>query len=138
MDRGPATHWFSRLTRGRQRMHRSEFVWQLKVAVPEAVSALKGYRDSLTMEMSAFAMLAQEAIRSGDLDLVRRCFSFAHEVWSRGNRDVRNALVVGFLEDLDLSGPNGARAEKLLSTALREERRAVLAYLEEVSGRSLS
>lgn len=114
-------------------MDRSEFVRQLKVAVPEAVMALQGYRDSLTMEMLAFTTLTQQAIRTGELGLVRRCFSFAHDVWSHGNRDVKNALVVGFLEDLDFSGPNGETAEQLLTTALRGERRAVLAYLEDVS-----
>lgn len=119
-------------------MHRSEFVRELKVAVPEAVATLKGFRDSLTMEMLAFTMLTQEAIRAGDFGLVRRCFFFAHEVWSRGNRDVRNALAVGFLEDLDFSGPNGERAEQLLTAALRHERRAVLAYLDEGSSRGSS
>jgi len=119
-------------------MHRSEFVRELKAAVPEAVTALKGYRDSLTMEMLAFTVLTQEGIRTGNFDLVRRCFSFAHEVWSRGNRDVRNALAVGFLEDLDLSGPNGERAEQLLTTELRHERQEVLAYLEQVTSRGRS
>ena len=119
-------------------MHRSEFVRELKEAVPEAVAALKGYRHSLTMEMLAFTVLTQEAIGAGDFGLVRRCFSFAHEVWSRGDRAVRNALVAGFLEDLDFSGPHGEKAEQFLTTALRHERRAVLAYLEEVSSRGSS
>ncbi len=110
----------------KQPMHRSEFVRQLKAAIPEAVAALRGYRDNLTMEMLAFTVLTQEAIDGGDFQLVGRCFRFADQVLAQGNRQVRNSIAVSFLEDLSFSGPNGARAERLLTPALKAERDAVL------------
>jgi hypothetical protein len=113
-------------------IHRSEFVRRLKLEVPEAVEALRGYRDNLSMEMLAFLVMTQEAMERGDLDLVRRCFRLADSVFVHGNRQVRNSLLVSFLEHLDFSGPHGRKAEELLTSALRLEREAVLSYLETV------
>jgi hypothetical protein len=122
--------------------HRSEFVRQLKLEIPESVEALRGYRGNLTMEMLAFLVMTNEGIARGHLDLVRRCFSFADRVLAAGNRQVRKSLAVSFLEHLDFSGAGGREAEALLTPALRLGRESVLSDLEAVlragSGRRTS
>jgi hypothetical protein len=118
------------MSRMSQATHRSEFVRQLKLEIPESVEALRGYRASLSMEMLAFLVMTNEAIARGDFDLVRRCFRFADRILASGNRKVRNSLAVSYLEHLDFSGAHGTIAENLLTPALRGEREAVLRYLD--------
>ena len=115
-------------------IHRSEFVRQLKAEFPDALPYLEGMRDGITLEMSAFTSFTGEAIARGDFELVRRCFLFAGRLLEHGNRDVRAALAVCFLEDLRFSGANGEAAFALLSSPLREEWRAVHQYLHDLVG----
>lgn len=91
----------------RGRIHRSEFVRQLKLELPEADPYLDGMRDGLTLEMGGFATFAGEAIERGDYETVARCFRFADRLLERGNRAVRNAVAVVFLENLRFEGLNG-------------------------------
>lgn len=115
-----------------QRIHRSEFVRLLELELPEAGPYLEGMRDGLTLEMTAFTAFAGEAIDQGDWDTVLRCFRFADRLLEHGNRAVRNAVAVVFLEALSFEGTNGVRAHEMLTSRLREEWEAVHQYLHEL------
>ncbi len=85
-------------------IHRSEFVRRLRETVPEVEPYLEGMRTGVTLEMSAFREMTDDALRRGDRELLLRAFQFAKSLLENGNREVRNALAVCFLEDLDLDG----------------------------------
>lgn len=117
-----------------QRIHRSEFVRQLKLEFPEALPFLDSMRDGLTLEMDGFTSFAADAIDRGDYETVTRCFRFADRLLEQGNRAVRNAVAVVFLEHLRFEGRNGAKAHQLLTSRLRQEWDAVHEYLHELVG----
>jgi hypothetical protein len=116
-------------------MHRSAFVKSLREQFPAIEPWLKGYRDNLTFEMMRFRHFTEDAISRGDYELVRKCFQFLHAAFAVGNRHVRNAVVVSFLEHLDFTGPGGVEAERLMPAALAEARRAVMARWAELEKR---
>jgi hypothetical protein len=116
-------------------VHRSEFIKSLREQFPAVEPWLKGYRDNLTFEMMRFRHFTEDAIARGDYDLVRRCFQFLNSAFTGGNRHVRNAVVVSFLEHLDFTGPTGAEAEHLMPAALADARREVMAQWTELEKR---
>jgi hypothetical protein len=116
-------------------LHRSAFIKAMRDEFPGVASWLNGYRDNLTLEILRFRQFTEDAIVRGDLPLVRKCFIFANKAFSTGNRHVRNALIVTYLEHLEFVGLNGASAEKLLPAPLaveRERMRTILAPLAEL------
>jgi hypothetical protein len=121
-----------------QRIHRSEFLRLLRAGIPEVEPYLQGMRDGTTTEMSAFLRLTQEAIRRHDPDSVKRAFSLAAELLARGNADIRNAVAVVFLEDLDLESPECLWATPLLPDSLATERARVYSFLGNLLNRDPS
>jgi hypothetical protein len=116
-------------------MHRSAFIKSLREQFPAIEPWLKGYRDNLTFEMMRFRHFTEDAIARGDYDLVRKCFQVLNSAFASGNRHVRNAVVVSFLEHLDFAGSAGAEAERLMPAALADARREVMEKWAELEKR---
>lgn len=119
------------------KLHRSEFIRQLRVEVPEADPFLSGFRGSLTEEMGAITALAEDAIRSRNVELLRRLFAFLSRAHQEGNRTVANAIAVSVLEHLEFRGEEGAAAYALLDERLRVEWHAVHKYMHDLVGGSI-
>jgi hypothetical protein len=103
-------------------LHRSALIKTMREDFPNIESWLDGYRDNLTFEVLRFRQFTEDAIARGDLPLVRKCFALANVAFETGNRAVRNAIVVTYLEHLEFTGSNGATAEKELPAPLAAER----------------
>ena len=69
-------------------------------------------------QVVAFRRFTQRAIDSGDLDSVRRCFSFADRLRSNADPEMCKAIDACYLEELDFSGFRGIRATCLLTPGL--------------------
>jgi hypothetical protein len=116
-------------------IHRSSFIKMLRAQLPAVEPWLNGYRDNLTLEMMRFEQFTQDAIGRGDWDTVRRAFQLAHTAFERGNKELRNSLVVTYLEHLELTGVTGEKAKTFLSSDLARERDQVIAYMEKVANK---
>jgi hypothetical protein len=83
----------------------------------------------LHLEMATLARATQAAIDQQDKDTVLQHFGFIDEVFLDANADVKNAVYVSYLENLELFGQKArsANARDLLPPRLQQ----ALAELEE-------
>jgi hypothetical protein len=100
-------------------LDRSAFLRELKEAFPQLRAAINAEHGLLHLEMHVFANFAQHAISVGNADDVRVCFMIAARYHADGNENMKNAVVVLFLERLDLR--NAPWAWKLLGNRLGSE-----------------
>lgn len=82
---------------------------------------VKEWGNLLYPEMMDFRLYTQSAIEEGDFDLVRECFMFADWALRHGTDQIRNAVSLSYLHNLELSGTNGLRAKEMMSDALLKE-----------------
>ena len=75
-----------------------------------------------TLEIACFARYTQDRIDGGDRKEVERCLQLAHRIYMDGDRGVRNAVAVSYLEGLNLEDGRRKRswAKPLLTQALRQ------------------
>jgi hypothetical protein len=99
-------------------LHRSPFLKELKATFPGLRAELNAQHGLLHLEMHAFHAFAQQAIALGNERDVRLCFMLAEKYYKAGNRRLKNAIVVSFVEHLDLY--DSPWAWRLLSVTLRE------------------
>jgi hypothetical protein len=86
-----------------ENLHRSIFLKELKGAFPQLTDELNAQYGLLHLEMHVFANFAQRCVTAGDLEKARRCFMIGEKYCADGNADMRTALVVSFVEHLNLS-----------------------------------
>src|SRR5262245_29422527 len=115
-----------------QRVHASVLRKELVTQFPEIKVRFRDYAAGLHMEMSAFCSLTQEAINRGDMEAAAAHFRVADWAIREGNRQVRGAMCVSYLEDLDLRSMRGQRAFELMPAALRTAWRQTHEYLEQL------
>lgn len=83
------------------RLHRSEWLAEVKSAFPELRSNLNAEEGLLAFEMGVFAAFTQKKIAQKDRDAVARCFAIALKYYDRGNARLRDAIDTCYVEDLD-------------------------------------
>ncbi len=116
-------------------MHRSAFIKALRADQPDIDTWLEGYRDNLTLEMMRVLQYTNAAIKAREFDRIRKIFMFINTAFATGNKQLRNSIVVSFLEHLDFGSPPNMRAESLLPTPLRTARNQVLKAIEGIQRR---
>ena len=81
------------------------------------------WSELLHPQMGCFAKYAQRQIDEGERAAVQRCFELADRFFRDGTSDVRNAVVVSFLEHLNFTDGKRARswASPLLPPRLHNE-----------------
>lgn len=102
-------------------LHRSPFLKEIKGTFPGLRAELNAQYGLLHLEMHVFRAFAQRAIALGSEKDVRLCFMLAEKYYKAGNHRLKNAIVVSFVEHLDLHGAPWAWS--LLGSTLREEYR---------------
>lgn len=102
---------------------------------PELRDELEDYAGLLHLQFAALARRTGAAIAAGDLATVRRDFMFVDRVLAHADEFVGNAIHVSYLEHVVFSGVHGRAAEKLLSSRLREGRKAIHAYTNQITDR---
>jgi hypothetical protein len=83
-------------------LHRSIFLKELKDTFPRLTDEINAQYGLLHLEMHAFSGFAQCCIADNDVAKVRLCFMIAEKYCNGGNADMRTAIVVSFVEHLDL------------------------------------
>lgn len=83
--------------------HRSEFLKAVKAAFPETAQPLNAWQGLLHLEMSEFRRFAQTLIDGGREDELKKCFEIVERFERTGNRGLRNAIDVSFVEDLEFN-----------------------------------
>jgi len=114
----------------------AQFIEQLVSEFPELREDVESEAGLFHNQMHAFTRLTNDAIAAGNYRALERQFAFADRFFHHSEDPLENALYVSYLEDLDFSGRNGQRAEALMSPKLRQGRRDVLKYLDEITGKS--
>jgi hypothetical protein len=110
----------------------TEFLEQLVKDFPELHDAIQEDTGLLHLQMGSFARITQTAIDSGDFEKLRRLFALAGQFFRGAEPDLQNAFYVSYLEHLDFNGPNGERAHKLMSSALRKGHQEITDYWEDL------
>jgi|tagenome__1003787_1003787.scaffolds.fasta_scaffold20285902_2 hypothetical protein len=110
----------------------AQFIEQLVAEFPELREDIEDESGLLHNQMHAFTRLTNDAIRAGDYQAVRRHFVFVDRFFHHSVDELENGWYVSYLEGLKFVGPTAQKAESLMSPALREGRRDILAYLDEL------
>jgi hypothetical protein len=111
----------------------AQFLDQLVAEFPELREDVGSEIGLLHNQMHAFTRLTNDAVAVGNFSALKRQFDFADRFFHHSEDSLENALFVSYLEDLDFTGPHGESAEALMSAKLRQGRREVLQYLDEVT-----
>ncbi len=102
-----------------KRLHRSAFLREVKEAFPELRTPINQEYGLLNLEVHVFRDFTQAAIDREDRTTARKCLLLAERFFALGNSNLRTALAVSFVEDLDLSG-HRLWAWECLSSELKE------------------
>lgn len=84
-----------------KRLHRSEFIRELKLTFPELIAEVNRQYGLLHFEVAVFRRHTQHAINNGNTSLVLLAFKLAERYLVLGNRTLQNALAVSYVEDLE-------------------------------------
>lgn len=91
-------------------MHRSEFLKLLKQRLPELQSAVNRQEGLLHLELEELRKYAQRAIFDGNRAVLEICFRLAQEGYVEGDKNLRNAIDVSFVEELEFVTPHKSHA----------------------------
>jgi hypothetical protein len=91
-------------------LDRSAFLREAKALFPELRADLNSQYGLLHLEMHAFCDFVQKLVDGRDEKRVLQAFQFADHIGRSGNGDVVNALVVSFLEHLNLEDGKAQRS----------------------------
>jgi hypothetical protein len=106
-------------------MHRSEFLKLVKERLPELRSALNRQEGQIHFEVEEPRKYAQRAIFDGNREALDICLRLAEEAYSEGDKELKNAIDVSFVEGLDFVTPHASHpsshpwAWELMPTALK-------------------
>ena len=89
-----------------------QFVEQLLIEFPGLKSEVldETWAGLLHVETACFARYTQAAIDNHDVEQVRQCFEFATRIFHDADAEVRNAIYVSYLENLNLEDGKTRRA----------------------------
>jgi hypothetical protein len=82
-------------------MHRSEFLKLLGDRLPQLRRPVNQHKGLLHFEMDELRKFAQRAIFEGDRSSLEICFRLADEIHTKGDKELRDAVDVSFVEPLD-------------------------------------
>lgn len=110
-------------------MNGDEFIASLLAEFPELREEIRENEGLLHVQVGAFARRTEEAIASGDLASIDRCFTLAHRAFRDADPPLKNAIYVSYLEHLNFSGANGSAAQHRMSPLLRQRYAEIMDYL---------
>ena len=87
-------------------MDRSEFLRIVKQQFPELREPINKEQGLLHFEVDVLRRYSQKAIFDGDRQALANCFKIAEQAYSEGNRSLKNAIDVSFVEGLDFVTPH--------------------------------
>jgi hypothetical protein len=103
------------------RMHRSEFLKFVKDALPGLRDAINQQEGLLHLEVGVLRKCAQRAIWDADRDTLSICFRLAEQAYENGDRQLKNAIDVSFVEELEFGSAENRKisAWEMMPVTLR-------------------
>jgi hypothetical protein len=89
-------------------MHRSDFLKLLKERLPELRTPVNQHEGLLHFEMDELRKFAQRAIAEGDRRSLEICLRLAEETYREGDKKLKDAIDVSFVEPLDFVAAHNA------------------------------
>lgn len=118
-------------------MNREDVVKELLKQFPSIEAELTDdtWTGLLHLEIACFARYTQFQIDNNNKDELRRCFQAAHKFLHDGDKEVRNAIYVSYLEHLDFKDGKKPRswAMREMSSLLRTGYEDIMKYLEDLA-----
>ncbi len=99
-------------------MHRSDYLKQLKLLFPSLRNEINQEYGLLHGEMTVFHNHVKDLIKRDKRDEVGKAFTFANQCYTYGNKALKNAIDLSFVEGLELK--EFKWAWKLLPAKLQE------------------
>ena len=87
-------------------MDRSEFLRIVKKQFPDLREPINKEQGLLHFEVDVLRRYSQRAIFEGDRQALANCFKIAEQAYLEGNRSLKNAIDISFVEDLDFVTPH--------------------------------
>jgi hypothetical protein len=112
-----------------------EFQSLVLTAFPELREDFAEWDGLYHLQVGEFRRFTQSAIEAQRFDVVSRCFEIATAALMTGDRDLRNAIYVSYLEHIELRSDAGKQAAQRMPAELRQGRYDVLDYNQQLLGR---
>ena len=105
-----------------KKLHRSNFIKELKLFFPELTKQINSDYGLIHLEMISFRDFIQSKIDCGDRKIIIKAFQLAEKYLLNGNLTLSNAIIISFLEDLNFKDEKTTKrkwALELLPTSLK-------------------
>jgi hypothetical protein len=102
---------------------------------PSLREDLEEWEGLIHLQVSEFKRFTQCAIEEQSFEVVSKCFQIATSALLEGDKSLRNAIYVSYLEHLDFRSDAGKRAAQLMPRELKQGRDDILDYDEQLLGR---
>jgi hypothetical protein len=83
------------------KVHRSQFLQSLKELFPDLIPEINQQQGSIYFEMAVFRRYCTQCIFHDDREAIEKCYNLAEKVYLNGNKSLRNAIDVEFVEGLE-------------------------------------
>jgi hypothetical protein len=114
----------------------SQFIELLLAEFPELTSEVQyeTWAGLLHLETACFARRTQKAIDNREVEYLRRCFDFATRIFQDADEEVKNAMNVSYLENLNFTDGKADRswAFDKMSPPLKQGWIAMQKYLDDL------
>jgi len=103
------------------------------LVLSEFPSLLEGFDEwegLLHLQVSEFRQFTQNAIEAHSFEVASSCFQIATTALCEGDEELRNAIYVSYLEDLDFRSDAAKQAKQLMSSELKKGLDDILDYNE--------
>jgi hypothetical protein len=116
-------------------MNPTEFKALVLAQFPQLRERIEAWDGLAHLEMSEFQRFTQASIEAKLSQTVKQCFHLASRALEEGDKALKNAVYVSFLESLDFFSEAGKEAKSLLPPELVKGRHDILDYDERLLGR---
>ena len=115
----------------------NDFINDLVQTFPDLKEEIEEWNGLLHVQMGVFARITQEAVEYGDISKIDQCFALAHRMFHDADPELKNALYVSYLENLDFNSPNGQLARTRMSNLLKAGYKEINDYLDKLFEKGL-
>jgi hypothetical protein len=115
-------------------MDESAFCKLVLSEFPSLREDFEEWKGLIHLQVSEFTRFTQNAVEEGPLGTVSKCFQVATVALLEGDKSLRNAIYVSYLEHLDFRSEAGKQAKQLMPSELEQARLDILDYDERLLG----
>jgi hypothetical protein len=99
---------------------------------PSLIKDFEEWEGLLHLQVSEFRQFTQNAIEAHSFGVVSSCFQIATTALRDGDEELRNAIYVSYLEDLDFRSDVAKQAKQLMPNQLKKGLDDILDYNEQL------